>query len=307
MFNMHKTDPATILPELPLEAWEDTKITLHLWLQIAGKVKLALMPKRNHWWNITFLVSPKGLTSGPIPHAKGSFQFDFDFRNHNLEFITSWGRSESFSLQDGLSVATFHKKFFAALDSLGVEAAITSVPYDHPCKEPFHTCETYHSYNKEFVHRFWQVLVWVDNVFRRFSGRFYGKVSPSQIYWHHMDLAVTRFSGDPGPELPESSTVADKEAYSHEVISAGFWAGDEQVRGAAFYSYTYPSPDGLDKQPIEPIAAQWVDSNGSPMAVLMYDDLIKGKDPENDLMQFLESTYRAGAGLAKWPEDLVRQ
>ncbi|MEM6830347.1 MAG: DUF5996 family protein, partial [Bacteroidota bacterium] len=259
-------------PELPLEKWEETKITLHLWLQIVGKIKLDLMPKRNHWWNITFRLYAKGLTSGPIPHEKGSFQIDFNFLSHQLEIHGSWGEDRSFELQDGLSVSQFHEKVFGLLKELGIAVKILPIPYDHPCKEPFGTCETHHSYDAEYVSRFWQVLIQVDNVFNEFAGKYYGKVSPSQLYWHHMDLAVTRFSGKKGPDLPDSSTVADKEAYSHEVISAGFWAGDEQVRGGAFYAYTYPSPDGVDTEPLQPESASWVDSNGSPMAMLMYDD-----------------------------------
>ena len=292
-------------PQLPLEAWEASKITLHLWLQIVGKVKLNLMPKRNHWWNITFLLCPKGLTSGPIPQKEGSFQIDFNFIDHQLEINTSWGKEESFALVDGLSVAKFHHQFFRALKRLDIQAEIIPIPYDHPCKEPFANCETYKSYNPEYVNRFWNILIQVDNIFREFSGLYYGKVSPSQLYWHHMDLAVTRFSGKRGPELPDSSTTADKEAYSHEVISAGFWAGDENVRGAAFYSYTYPSPEGLDKEPLEPSGANWIEANGSPMAMLMYDDLIKESDPKKALLNFLQSSFKAGAKLAHWPEGLA--
>jgi hypothetical protein len=292
-------------PPLPLEAWEDSKITLHLWLQIVGKVKLDLMPCRNHWWNITLHVSPVGLTSGPIPHEKGIFEIVFNFQRHLLEIICSWGINKSFHLEDGLTVAQFHKNFFDNLRSLEIDAKIVPIPYDHPCDEPFPVCETYHRYDKEYIRRFWQILISVDTSFKEFSGRFYGKVSPSHIYWHHMDLAVTRFSGRIGPELPESSTLADKEAYSHEVISAGFWAGDETVRGAAFYSYTYPSPDGIDREPLMPESAKWVDTNGSYMAILMYDDLIKSKDPEKDLIDFLESSFKAGAKLADWPKSLT--
>ncbi|MEL7001390.1 MAG: DUF5996 family protein [Bacteroidota bacterium] len=292
-------------PQLPLEKWEESKITLHLWLQIVGKIKLDLMPKRNHWWNITLRLSTNGLTTGSIPHEKGAFQIDFNFREHKLEINTSWGVDHSFPLEHGLSVAQFHSQLFSILDELGIQCKIIPVPYDHPCKEPFKECETYNSYNAEYVHRFWQVLIQVDQTFKEFAGRYYGKVSPSQLYWHHMDLAVTRFSGHKGPELPDTSTIADKEAYSHEVISAGFWAGDENVRGAAFYSYTYPAPEGLDKAPLKPKSANWIDSNGSPMAVLMYDDLINEADPKQALLDFLQSSYDAGAKLAKWSEELV--
>ncbi len=291
-------------PPLPLAAWEDAKITLHLWLQIVGKIKLDLVPRKNHWWHITFFASPTGITSGYIPDDRGSFQVDFNFQQHKLEIITSWGKYESFDLVDGLSVAEFHKRFFDKLYSLKIPARITPIPYDHPCKEPFASCETHKSYNPEYVSRFWRILISVDNVFREFSGRFYGKVSPSQMYWHHMDLAVTRFSGRKGPGLPEGSTEADKDAYSHEVISAGFWAGDEQVRGAAFYAYAYPSPEGIANEPLFPDVASWNDVNGSPMAMLMYDDLIKLSNPKAELLNFLESSYRAGAKLASWSAEL---
>lgn len=292
-------------PALPLEDWEGSKITLHLWMQIVGKMKLDLNPKRNHWWHITLRLNPKGLTTGTIPYGNGSFQVDFNFREHSLDVHTSWGEDRSFELKDGLSVAGFHEKFFGILDDLGIKASIIPVPYDHPCEEPFHECETHKSYDPEYVHRFWHILIQVDNVFKEFSGRFYGKVSPSQLYWHHMDLAVTRFSGNKGPEPSPDSTIADKEAYSHEVISAGFWAGDEQVRGAAFYSYTFPSPEGLDNEPLKPSSANWIDANGSPMAMLMYDDLIKENDPKQALMDFLQSSYDAGAKRANWSSELT--
>ncbi len=296
-----------LFPELPLEKWEESKITLHLWLQIVGKIKLDLMPKRNHWWNITLRLNPKGLSTGPIPapDQHGSFQIDFNFKDHRLDIHTSWGDDLSFTLSEGLSVAQFHQKLFAQLASLNIHPTIQPIPYDHPCDEPFHECETHNSYDPVYVERFWQILIQVDSVFKEFAGGFLGKVSPSQLYWHHMDLAVTRFSGRRGPALPEESTKADKEAYSHEVISAGFWAGDEQVRGPAFYCYTYPSPDHLDNEPLLPKSAQWVDSNVSPMALLMYDDLIKEDNPKKALMDFLQSSYDAGARLANWSGDLL--
>jgi len=292
-----------LFPPLPLEAWEDSKITLHLWMQIVGKIKLDLVPRKNHWWHITFFISPKGITSGTIPDDRGSFQVDFNFLEHKLELLTSWGKYESFDLMDGLTVKAFHRQFFEILYKLEIPARITPVPYDHPCTEPFAECETHKSYDKEYVSNFWKALVTTDNVFNEFSAKFYGKVSPSHIYWHHMDLAVTRFSGKPGPGLAEGSTEADKDAYSHEVISAGFWAGDDNVRGAAFYSYTYPSPEGIDKEKLFPSKALWQDSNGSPMALLMYDDLIKLDNPKAHLLNFLQSSYDAGAKLAGWSSE----
>lgn len=291
-------------PPLPLEAWEPTKITLHLWLQIVGKIKLDLVPRLNHWWHITFRLGPTGLTTGPIPYGNQSFQVDFNLREHLLEVHTSWGDDRSFELMDGLTVAQFYAQLFEILKNLKIKATITPVPYDHPCTEPFADCESHSSYDQEYAKRFWHVLSQVDHVFKEFSGHYYGKVSPSQLYWHHMDLAVTRFSGQTAPKMPDTATIADREAYSHEVISAGFWAGDEQVRGAAFYSYTYPSPEGINEENLAPDTASWVDSNGSPMAMLMYDDLLKEKHPKQALMAFLASSYRAGAKRANWSKSL---
>lgn len=291
-----------ILPELPLEEWEKSKMTLHLYLQIVGKIRLKLMPRKNHWWYITLYVSPKGLTTHAVPYENGteSFELSFNFIDHRFEISTSKGDYESIELADGLSVSEFHNKLFESLKLLGIEVSIVNKPYDLPVDKPFSVITEYSSYQKEYVQRFWKIMLWVDGVFKEFSGRFSGKTCPVHLYWHHMDLAVTRFSGKEGPQMPAEASITEKDAYSHEVISFGFWAGDDKVRAPAFYSYTYPSPEGLDKEPLLPGSANWVDANGSPMATLMYDDLRKEDDPRKSLLDFLESTYQAGAKLAKW-------
>ncbi len=291
------------LPPLPLEEWEQTKITLHLYLQILGKVQLALMPRKNHWWNITDLVSPTGITTHVIPYEndKETFQITLNFLLHRVEVCTSKSEHEFFALHDGLSVAEFYTKLFEIFKKLKIDVKILDKPYDVPAeKKPFVQIDNFHSYQSEYVERYWQILVWISQVFNKFSGTFYGKTCPVQLYWHHMDLTVTRFSGKKGPQLPEGSSIANKDAYSHEVISFGFWAGDEQMRAPAFYSYTYPSPNGLDEQPLQPLTAKWVDNNGSPMALLMYDDLLKEQNAEETLLSFMESAYSAGATLAGW-------
>jgi hypothetical protein len=296
-------NPIQALPPLPLEEWEQTKITLHLYLQILGKIQLALMPRKNHWWNITELICPTGITTHIIPYENENetFQITLNFLQHRLEVYTSKMEQESFELHDGLSVAEFYKKLFKIFDKLKINVKIVDKPYDVPAeKKPFAQIDNFHSYQSEYVERYWRILVWVCQVFTKFSGEFYGKTSPVQLYWHHMDIVVTRFSGKKGPALPEDSTTANKDAYSHEVISFGFWAGDEQMRAPAFYSYTYPSPSGLERQPLQPITAKFVDNNGSPMALLMYDDLLKEKDSEEVLLSFMESAYTAGATLAGW-------
>jgi len=293
------------LPELPLEAWEATQITLHLWMQIVGKIKLAVMPHQNHWWHITFRLSARGLTSGPMPHPRGTFEIEFDFINHQLHLSTSWGDEGGFKLLDGLSIAVFHKKVFEMLEAIEVEPKIIGIPYDHPCEEPFAECETHHTYQPEWANKFFQVLVFANNAFTQFNNRFSGKVSPVQLFWHHLDLAVARFSGKRGPVMPDEAKLADKLAYSHEVFSAGFWSGDQNVRGAAFYAYMYPAPKGMGEGKLKPDLAYWQNPEESPMAMLMYDDLLKSDDPYNAVLDFLQSSFEAGCDLAGWSNDLL--
>ncbi|MEP6926078.1 MAG: DUF5996 family protein [Ginsengibacter sp.] len=291
------------LQALPLEEWEQTKITLHLYLQILGKIQLALMPRKNHWWNITDLICPTGITTHDIPYQeeKETFQITLNILQHKLEVCTSKKEHESFPLQDGVSVAEFYKKIFGIFEKLNIPVKIIATPYDVPAeKKPFYQIDNFHFYQPEYIERFWRILVWVSQVFDKFGGRFYGKTSPVQLYWHHMDLVVTRFSGRKTPPLPHEAKTADKDAYSHEVISFGFWAGDEKMRAPAFYCYTYPSPEGLAQQALQPATAKWQDNNGSPMAMLMYDDIYNKENPEELLLSFMESAYTAGATLAGW-------
>ncbi|WP_266202325.1 DUF5996 family protein [Pontibacter kalidii] len=292
-------------PPLPLEEWENTKDTLHLYLQVIGKIRLKLMPRRNHWWNVTLHVTSRGLGTGPMPYTFYTLTCEFDFIDHQLHLHTSTGASESIALQDGLSVAEFYTQVMKALEVLGVQVEILGKPYDNKSAIPFAQDHTHATYNPEQVHRYWRVLVTVDQVLQEFSGRFYGKTCPVQLYWHHLDLTVTRFSGKKIPVKPEASIV-EKDAYTHEIISFGFWPGDNDVRFPAFYSYTYLSPEGLDKEPLQPEQASWVDTNGSPMAILNYEELRQLDNPRQALLHFLESAYQAGAKLAKWPvEELV--
>ena len=291
------------LPELPLKEWEETKKTLHLYFQIAGKVKLALMPRKNHWWGITLHIGPGGFTTGPIPYNSGldRFEISFNFLEHRIEVISSSGRSGAFSLEDGLSVPAFQKKLFELLNDGGIQVEISGTPFDIPdITKPFANLGQYNRYQKEYVQRFWRTMTWVDSVFNIFSGRFYGKTCPVHLYWHHMDLAVTRFSGKKGPKPDPSMRISDKDAYTHEVISVGFWAGDEMVPAPTFYSYIYPLPEGLDKEPILPAQANWVNNDGNVMGILSYDELRTLDDPQKALLDFMESSYRAGARLAGW-------
>lgn len=293
-------------PPLPLNEWEPTKKTLHLYAQIVGKIRMELMPKQNHWWHVPLYVQTRGLTTGSIPLEGRQFEITFDFIEHCLRVVTSEGADKSFSLRDGLSVASFYKNLFSILDELDIAVDILAEPYDHESTTPFAEDEQYHHYDPKFVERYWQILTQTDRIFKTFSGNFCGKTCPVQLYWHSFDLAVTRFSGERGPDMSEASQV-EREAYSHEVISFGFWPGDENVRNPAFYSYTYPAPDGLDQEPLQPGAAQWVEQNGSPMALLMYEDIRTAEDPEKALLDFLESAYRAGARKADWDMEQLQQ
>lgn len=295
--------PPLDFPPLPLDAWEDSKVTLHLFAQIVGKVRLALHPKLNHWWHVPLYVSARGLTTRPIPYGGEIFEIAFDFIDHALTIETSNGGVRQMPLGK-LSVADFHARLFQDLGALGIEVRILARPYEHKSKEPFATDHRHASYDRAYVERYWRILLQVDSIFKEFSSRFVGKVTQSHLFWHSFDLALTRFSGRAAPPMA-GGTKSDQEAYSHEVISFGFWPGDDKVREPAFYSYTYPEPAGLAEQPLEPAAAFWNVQQGNAMALLKYDDLRATADPSAVLLAFLESAYQAGARCAGWPiEDL---
>jgi hypothetical protein len=285
-------------PSLPLAEWKATKNTLHLYLQIVGKIRLALFPRQNHWWHVTFYVSTRGLTTRPIPYGTGNFEIEFDFIEHKLKFKTGQGERREFDLEDGLTVAEFYRKVFENLSALGIEAKIWAVPYDTFSKTPFARDTENRSYDKKYVELFHRILVNVNDIFEEFRGRFIGKSTPVHIFWHGFDLALTRFSGKPAP-VREDAGMVERKAYSHEVISFGFWAGDDNVPAPAFYSYTAPEPGGLTEEPLEPEKAFWDTSRGA-MALLMYEDARNSEDPRETVLEFLESAYTAGAKRAGW-------
>jgi len=296
-----KVTTSDLFPPLPIEEWEATKNTLHLFFQIVGKIRLSLFPKMNHWWHVTLYLSPRGMTTRPIPYKDMIFEIEFDFIDHKLTILTSSGEERSFGLEES-SVSDFYTRLFDNLRDLGVKTDIKANPYDTPFSSiPFASDTEHSSYDREYVNRYWRILVQVNSVFEEFRGRFIGKSTPVHLYWHHADLAVTRFSGKKAPPM-EGGTNADKEAYSHEVISFGFWAGDDNVRAPAFYSYTYPEPEGLAKEPLSPKEAFWNTDNGA-MAVLMYDDMRNHESPRQALLDYLESAYLAGAKRAEWDLD----
>ena len=288
------------LPELPLAEWEPTKTTIHLWAQIVGKMRLALMPPRNHWWHVPLYVDVRGLTTRRM-RAPGdvTFQIDFDFVEHRLRVRTAAGTDESFPLHDGLSVAEFDQALHALLARIGVDVAIKEEPFGVPTSTPFPVDRDHASYDPDAVTRFWRILDWSDSVFDEFSGWFCGKSSPVHLFWHSFDLAVSRYVGRTAPVSPGIDSV-DAEAYSHEVIAFGFWAGDDQA-DASFYSYTYPEPDGLHDRHLEPGEAHWTRRGNGSLALLSYDAIRTAPDPRATLLAFLDSAYEAGARAAGWP------
>lgn len=287
---------------LPLANWLETKITLHLFLQIVGKIRMTLHPKRNHWWHVTLYVTASGLTTGLIPYQAGVFQIDFDFLTHQLLIKTSRGECETITLAN-LTVADFYQHVCMALSRLDISVSISEKPFDPERVKSdilFSQDHTHQYASPESVQHFWHMLVWIYPIFQKFGGQFEGKTTPVHLFWHSMDYVITRFSGRKAPKMDGMDPVA-AEAYSHEVISFGFWMGDDNLPEPAFYSYTYPAPNNLSQQGLQPKEAIWLDVNNSPMAILKYQDILAHKNPEQVLMQFLQSAFNAGATLAKWP------
>jgi Family of unknown function (DUF5996) len=294
------------LPGLPLERWEPTKETLHLWAQIVGKVRLAATPPQNHWWNAPLYVDTRGLTTRRLRAGGCDFDVAFDFVAHELVVRTSRGQVESFPLRDGYSVAAFYERLWALLAGFGIDVEIKPEPFGVAVTTPFAEDSEHASYDREAVERLWRALRWIDWTLQEFAGWFCGKSSPVHLFWHGFDLAVTRFSGAPAPPNPNADPVT-REAYSHEVISFGFWPGDKKMRMPAFYSYTAPEPTGLADQPLRPERASWQQPFGSShMALLPYDDVRTSPAPRQALLDFLESSYQAGATLAGWDRDALR-
>jgi len=289
-----------LYPSLPLAEWRATKDTLHLWLQIVGKIRLTLQPRLNHWWHVPLYVSARGLTTRAIAYAENDFDIEFDFVAHELVISESRGARRSFRLEDGLSVAAFYRNIFAILEELHVDCELRKpVPYEHPTsKVPLAEDEEHRSYDRDAVERYWRILTTIQRPFEEFHGRFTGKSSPVHLFWHSFDLALTRFSGRPAP-IREGAGIVEAEAYSHEVISFGFWAGDDNVPAPSFYSYTAPLPEGLTDEPLA-AGGKWVENRGGILALLRYDDLRVMPDPRQALLDFLESAYQAGAKRAKW-------
>jgi hypothetical protein len=290
-------------PALPLASWQDTRATLHMWTQIVGKVRLALTPLVNHWWNVPLYVTARGLTTSRIPYGEMSFEIWFDFLSHQLCLETSKGVSKSLPLVP-ISVADFYQQFMQLLRSAGIEVKIWRKPVEIPDPIPFDKDQTSSSYDPQAAEKFWRILMSVDSVFTKFRADFIGKSSPVHFFWGSFDLAVSRFSGRRAPERPDVDAVT-REAYSHEVSSVGFWPGTAGVSDAAFYSYTSPAPQGFNESRVRPDAAGFNTQLGE--FLLPYEDVRTAVSPSAALLDFCRSTYEAGANLGNWDRIAVER
>jgi hypothetical protein len=288
-------------PDLPFLQWETTCDTVHMWTQIVGKTRLVLSRPENHWWHVPLYVTPRGLSTSPIPFGSRTFDVEFDFLAHQVAIRTSAGESRGIPLFPR-SVADFYAEYMGCLHSLGIEVTIDRTPQEFDDPTPFDEDRHHASYDQESVERFRRILIGADRVFKTFRSRFIGKCSPVHFFWGSFDLAVTRFCGRRAPQ-PEKTDPITAEAYSHEVISCGFWPGDRRFKAPAFYSYVIPAPPEIDKEPVRPAAASWDTQLGE--FILKYDAVREAEAPEQAILDFCQSTYEAGAKLANWDRQAL--
>jgi hypothetical protein len=300
---LSQTEREQLWPALPLEEWQETYRTLHMWMQIVGKVKLELHPSINHWWQTALSITARGMTTGPIPSGRTTFEIAFDFIDHQLFLFTSQGIMRAMPLIPR-SVADFYHELMALLHAEHIEVRINTLPNEVTGPIPCDVNEHDASYDAASVNRFWRILVQVDRVFKEFRSDFIGKNSPVHFFWGAFDLAVTRFSGRRAP-VRQGADIITREAYSHEVISCGFWPGFGKINGPAFYAYAAPEPDGFKTATIRPHEAFY--SPDLSEYLLMYDDVRTVTSPDQMILDFCQSTYDAAATLAHWErEELER-
>ena len=290
------TNQPACWPALPLESWQDTRTTLHMWTQIVGKIRMRLTPLVNHYWNVPLYVTASGLTTSRIPYGERSFELWFDFIRHQLVLETSDGVLRSLPLEPR-PVAAFYRDCMAMLQSHGIEVKIWTMPVEVSDPIPFDQDQRHCSYDAKSVEKFWRILLSVDSVFQNFRSRFIGKSSPVHFFWGSFDLAVTRFSGRRAPERTGADPMT-REAYSHEVSSVGFWPGSGNISGPAFYSYMAPEPQGFKEAKALPQASRY--DPGLNEFILMYDEVRAKATPSETLLAFCQSTYEAGARLGDW-------
>lgn len=299
-----QNSPTPPWPALPFEAWQGTCETLHLWMQIIGKIRLSQMPWINHSWHVTLYVTARGMTTMPMPYGSQTFQIDLDFIDHRLNILASDGATRAIALRP-MTVAAFYREVFAAPGDMGMDIRINAIPNELVDPIPFEQDEIHNSYDPVFANRFWRVLAQTERVFQQFRSGFGGKVSPIQFFWGSFDLAITRFSSKRAPEhpggIPNLPDWITREAYSHEVSSAGFWPGNAQYPVPFFYSYAYPEPEGFNQAAVEPGEAHYSDHFRE--FILPYDAVRAAADPDRALLAFLQSTYDAAADLGEWERD----
>lgn len=294
------TDP---WPALPLEEWRDTYATLHRWLQMVGKTRLALAPMQNHWWQVTLYLTSRGLSTSPMPCGDRSCEVELDFLQHRLIVRTSNGDTRLLSLEP-CPVDEFYREYIDALHTLGITPRIWPVPVELSDAMPFTQDHEHASYDADAAQRCWRILAGADRVFKEFCGQFIGKCSPSHFFWGSFDLACTRFSGRRAPKhpggIPNCPDYVAVEAYSHECISAGWWPGSagSPVEEPAFYAYAYPEPAGCPDAPIGPAGASY--NTTMREWILPYELVHAAADPKEMIMEFLQSTYEAAADRGGW-------
>lgn len=285
-------------PELPLAEWEDTYRTLHMWTQMVGKIRLGLAPLQNHWWNAALYVNSRGLTTSAIPNDGRDFDLQFNFLDHRLELRTSDGEERAIALSPK-TVAAFYEELVGMLRSAGIHAQINPKPQEVPNPIPFGQDETHRAYDPAYARRLWRILVSVEQVFQEFRANFIGKSSPVHFFWGSFDLCVTRFNGK---RAPARKGVITSEAYSHECSSLGWWPGGNGME-PAFYAYMAPEPNGYGQQKVQP----GFYSDNMHEFFLMYDDMRQAKSPREELLQFAQNTYGAGANLAGWDRQSLER
>jgi hypothetical protein len=293
-------------PLLPIEEWQDTCTTLHMWMQVVGKIRLKLSPMTNHWWQVPLYVTSRGLTTSPIPYRTRTFEMNFDFIDHGMHLEANDGQKRSIDLKPR-PVADFYAETLGALQSMGIEAVIWTKPVEVEERIPFEQDQTHASYDPEYANRWWRILVQVDRVFKDFRSRFIGKTSPVHFFWGAFDIAVSRFSGRKAPEHPGVPNVGRSvmvEAYSHEVSSCGFWPG-AGLGMPAFYSYAYPEQEAFHTCRVKPGEAYYDEQLRE--FLLPYDVVRTAKNPDEVLLAFLQSTYEAAAKLALWDRNALER
>lgn len=288
-------------PDLPLAEWRDTCTTFHLWTQVVGKIRLVQTPWTNHSWHVPLYVTARGLTTSPIAYGGRAFEIDFDLLEHRLLIRASDGAERIIPLVPR-PVCDFYHEVLQALAELGIRVRIRTTPNEIADAIPFERDTEHRHYDREYATRFWRALVQIDRVLKEFRSRFIGKCSPVHFFWGSFDLAVTRFSGREAPLLPGGfPNLPDwvaREAYSHEVSSAGFWPGSGAIQYPAFYAYAYPAPEGFAQAPVRPAEAFYSKELGE--FILPYDVVRTAASPDETLLGFLQSTYEAAAERGHW-------